>query len=138
MQVRDVMTENPVCCPPDASLQDVARMMAENDCGEIPIVDGHGRRPVGVITDRDITVRSVAKGRNPLELVARDCMTTQVVTVQPEDSVEDCCQVMETHQIRRVPVVDKNGCLCGIVSQADVALHASESTVAEVVKEVSR
>jgi len=137
MQVREVMTETPVSCPPDAPLADVARMMAEHDCGEIPVVDGHGRRPVGVITDRDITLRAVAKGRNPAELTARDCMTSPVFTVKPDDSIEDCCQLMESHQVRRVPVVDKDGSLCGIVSQADVALRAN-GRVDEVVKEVSR
>lgn len=138
MKVRDVMTENPMCCAPDTPLQELARLMVEHDCGEIPIVDGQSRRPVGVVTDRDIAVRVVAKGRNPLEMVARDCMSTPVVTVSPDDSVEECCQTMEAHQIRRVPVVDGDGSCVGIVSQADVALKASESKIAEVVKEVSR
>jgi CBS domain-containing protein len=138
MKVRDVMTEHPICGAPDTPLQELAGLMAEHDCGEIPIVDGQTSRPVGVVTDRDIVVRVLAKGRNALEMVARDCMSTPVVTVSPDASVEDCCQTMEAHQIRRVPVVDKDGSCIGIVSQADVALKASGAKAAEVVKEVSK
>ncbi|HEY8459479.1 MAG TPA: CBS domain-containing protein [Blastocatellia bacterium] len=139
MQVKDIMTREPACCTPDANLQDVARLMVECDCGEIPVVESkQNRKPIGVVTDRDICVRAVAQGKNPLEMTAGDCMSTPCVTVTPEMSVEDCCRVMEENQIRRVPVVDENGVCCGIVSQADIAQHASKQETAEVVREVSR
>ena len=138
MQVRDVMTRSPVCCAPDTPLRDVARLMEEFDCGEIPVVDERASRPVGVITDRDITVRAVARGKNPLDLAAKDCMTAPVVTVRPDTPLEECCRTMEAHQLRRVPVVDEGGSCCGIVSQADVALKADTPQSAEVVREVSR
>jgi CBS domain-containing protein len=138
MKVRDVMTATPICSAPDTPIPEIARLMAEHDCGGIPIVDGAATRPVGFVTDRDIAVRIVAKGLNALAMVARDCMSTPVVTVSPDDSVEDCCQTMETHQIRRVAVVDEKGACVGIVSQADVALKVSDVKVAEVLKEVSR
>ena len=139
MKVRDVMTENPVVCTPDTKLQDVAKMMAEHDCGCIPVVeDQKSRRPVGVVTDRDITCRMVAEGKNPLEATAADCMSTPSVTASPDESVEDCCRKMEESQIRRVPVVDDSGGCCGMVAQADVALKASKEDAAEVVKDVSR
>lgn len=138
MQVREVMTKSPVCCAPETSLREVAQLMAEHDCGEIPVVDGAARRPIGVITDRDITVRAVAAGRNPLDLAARDCMTSPVITVTAETSIEECCHTMEAHKVRRVPVVDQGGSCCGIVSQADVALKAGDRQSAEVVREVSR
>src|SRR6476620_10769407 len=99
MHVRDVMTKSPVCCAPETSLREVARLMAEFDCGEIPVVDGRAKRPIGVITDRDITVRAVAVGKNPAELSARDCMTSPVVTVTPDMSIEECCRTMETHKV---------------------------------------
>jgi CBS domain-containing protein/YHS domain-containing protein len=137
MQVREVMTKSPVCCMPETSLREVARLMVEFNCGEIPVINGRARQLVGVITDRDITVRTLAEGRNPLDLAARDCMTTPVVTVTPETSVEECCQAMEAHKIRRIPVVDEGGGCCGIVAQADVALKVPAKT-AEVVREVSR
>jgi CBS domain-containing protein len=139
MNVSEIMTKNPACCTPDTSLQEVAKMMVDSDCGCIPVVDSEdSKMPVGMITDRDITCRVVAKGQNPLDLTAQDAMTTTVVSVTPDTSVEDCCNLMEESQIRRVAVVDENGACCGIVAQADVANNASESKTAEVVQEVSK
>src|SRR4030095_3784728 len=139
MQVKDIMTKNPACCTPDTNLQEVARLMVERDCGESPVVQSkESMKLVGVITDRDITCRTVAEGKNPLELTAGDCMSSPCVTVTSEMSVEDCCQVMEENQVRRVPVVDENGVCCGIVAQADIAQHASKEETAKVVKRVSQ
>jgi CBS domain-containing protein len=137
MLAKDLMTPEPACCMSDTPLRDVARLMVDNDCGEIPVVD-EDRKVLGVITDRDITCRAVAAGRNPLELKASDCMTSPAVTVTLETSVDDCCKTMEDKQIRRVPVVDEQECCCGMVSQADVARHASEENTAAVVKEISQ
>lgn len=139
MQVKDVMTENPACCTPETPLPEVARLMVENDCGCIPVVETReNMKPVGVVTDRDITCRVVAAGKNPQELTARDAMTAPAVTVTPEMDLDDCCAVLEEQQIRRVPVVDESGGCCGMVAQADVAEHAPERETAEVVKKVSR
>jgi CBS domain-containing protein/YHS domain-containing protein len=138
MQVRDIMTKAPVCCGPDLPLADVARLMVQFDCGGIPIVEPEARRPVGLITDRDITCRTIAAGKNPLDLIASDCMSAPVVTVTPDTSVEECCHAMEAHQIRRVPVVDAGGSCCGIVSQADLALRMANGRSADVVREISR
>lgn len=138
MQVKDVMTANPACCSAETSLREVAQLMVENDCGEIPIVDNtDANRPIGVITDRDIVCRAVAKGNNPLDLTAADCMTTPCVTVTPEMSIDQCGNVLENNKIRRVPVVDASGSCCGIVALADIALRARENVATEVVKEVS-
>ena len=137
MKVQEVMSKNVACCAGDTSLQDVAAMMVDSDCGEIPVADERGHL-MGVITDRDITVRTVARGRNPLEMVAADCMTTPAVTVIAEMPVKECCDVMERNQIRRVPVVDATGRCVGIVSLADIARHASGRATAEVVQEVSK
>ena len=139
MKVKEIMSKDPACCTRETSLQDIAILMVEHDCGEIPVVDSmQSKRPVGVITDRDITVRSVALGKNPLELRARDCMSSPAVTVGPESDLDECCRLMEENQLRRIPVVDESGCCCGIVSQADIALHASEDDAGEMVKEVSK
>jgi CBS domain-containing protein len=138
MRVKDLMTPDPACCTPDATLQRVAEMMAEHDCGEIPVVDNvASMKPVGVITDRDITCRTVAKGLNPLTLTVADCMTTPCVTVTPDMSLAECCRILEENQIRRVPVVDAGGACCGIVALADIAQHDKKRETAEVVKEVS-
>jgi CBS domain-containing protein len=139
MRVRDIMTMDVACCTGDTSLRDVARMMVDKDCGEIPVVDGADtRRPVGVVTDRDITCRVVAEGRNPLELRASDCMTSPAISVRPDDDLDECVRTLEDHQIRRVPVVDAAGKLCGMVAQADIARHGSKSDAAKVVREVSK
>ena len=139
MKVSEIMSKDPACCTPETRLQEVARMMVDRDCGEIPVVDSKdSQKPVGVITDRDITVRTVARGKNPLDLKASDVMTGSPVTVKPNTSVEECCDLMEEKQLRRVPVVDDKGCLCGIVAQADIARHATGRQTAEVVQEVSK
>jgi CBS domain-containing protein len=139
MLVKDVMTKNPACCTSQTSLEEVAQMMVENDCGCIPIVENReSMKLVGTVTDRDICCRTVAVGRNPLEMTAAEIMTSPVVTVTPEDDVDDCCKLMETNQVRRVPVVDERGGCCGIVSQANIALDVSDRATAEVVQEVSR
>ena len=83
MRVKDIMSTTVACCGPETSLPEVARMMVDNDCGEIPVVNASGA-PIGVVTDRDITCRTIAEGRNPLVMVAGDCMTSPCVTVTPE------------------------------------------------------
>jgi CBS domain-containing protein len=110
--------------------------MVENDCGEIPVTDGS--RLIGVVTDRDIVCRVVAKGKNPSAVTAGECMTEPVITVNEESTLEEVVALMEDKQIRRVPVVDGTGCCCGIISQADVALTARESQVGSLVREVSK
>ena len=119
MQVQEIMTKNPTCCTPDTKLIDVARMMCDCDCGEIPVVERN--MPIGVITDRDIVCRTLAQGLNPMQMTARDCMTQPAVAVALEATLEDCCATLEQHQIRRVPIVDARGEIRGIVSQADIA-----------------
>jgi CBS domain-containing protein len=138
MLVKDVMTADPACCISDTALQEVAQMMVDHDCGEIPVVDDKETKlPIGVITDRDIVCRTVARGLNPLDLTAADCMTTPCVTVTPEMPVGKCAWLMEDKKIRRVPVVDADGRCCGIVALADIALSGKTGVTAEVVKEVS-
>jgi CBS domain-containing protein len=112
--------------------------MVENDCGEIPVVESQAtRRVLGVITDRDIAIRTVAQGRNPLEMKVAECMTSPACTVLGEAAIEDCLQLMQEQQIRRVPVVDAQGQLCGIVSQADIAGSLSPRETGKMVREVS-
>jgi CBS domain-containing protein len=138
MRVADIMTTNVTCCTPDTSLRDVARLMVEADCGAVPVVNEmRDKRPVGIVTDRDITCKAVARGKNPLELKAKDVMSDGCVSVTPDMSLDDCCAQMQEKQIRRVVVVDKDGACCGIVAQADIAIEAPEHETAEVVKRVS-
>jgi CBS domain-containing protein len=122
----------------ETSLEEVPRMMVQCDCGEIPVVERQDlRKIVGVVTDRDIVARAVAKGLNPLALSAAAVLSSPAVTIGEHDDVDEVIRVMETHQIRRVPVVDQNGEICGIVSLADIARHDSRKQTGELVREVS-
>ena len=100
------------------------------------VLDGAGK-PLGVITDRDICCRSVAQGRNPFQLMARDCMTPECVTVSPDVSLDDCVQLLEEKQIRRAIVVTPDGRCCGIISQSDIA-EALADRAGELVRAISR
>lgn len=138
MQVKDMMTKDPMCCTSDTPLPEVARMMVDRDCGEIPVVDNHSsKQPVGVVTDRDIVCRTIANDLNPLHLTAADCMSKPIVTVKPEMSLEECCKIMEEKLIRRVPVVDDRGTCVGMLAVADVALHTGKNVAGHIVREVS-
>lgn len=139
MQVSEIMTKNPACCTPDSNLQEVSKMMVDNDCGCIPIVDStKNNKPVGTITDRDITIRTVAAGKNPLEMKASDIMSTNVVTISTDSYIEDCANVMKENDIRRVLVVDGKGGCCGIVAQADVAEYGpNPNLIGNVVHDIS-
>ncbi|HET9831144.1 MAG TPA: CBS domain-containing protein [Vicinamibacterales bacterium] len=134
---RDVMTDAPACCSPETTLDQVAKMMVENDCGEIPIVD-RSDRPIGVITDRDIVCRVVAEGKNPMGYTVDTCMTVPVRTVSVDTPIEEILELMESSQIRRVPVVDKDGCCMGIISQADLVAVSAPRQTAELLSQISR
>jgi CBS domain-containing protein len=124
MRVKDVMTEHPVCCPPDAPLARVAKLMVENACGAIPVVRSLREPvPVGIITDRDIAVRTVAKGQNPQELAARDILTSPTIIVSEDASLHECADLMQHHKLRRMIVIDSRGWVSGIVTQSQIAKH---------------
>jgi len=134
---RDVMTVNPACCTADTTLDQVAKLMVQHDCGEIPVID-RAEHVIGVITDRDIVCRVVAQDKNPMAYTAETCMTDPVVTVTVDAPLSEVVSTMEKHQVRRVPVVDEQGCCAGMISQADIAWEGKERDVAELVREVSR
>lgn len=134
---KEIMTPAPQCCAAETTLNEVANLMVEADCGEIPVTDASNRL-IGVITDRDIVCRVVAKGKNPSAVTAGEAMTQPVVVVNEDTRLEDIVSVMEENQIRRVPVVDATGRCCGIIAQADIAMTAKESEVGEMVREVSK
>ena len=140
MKARDLMTSNPACCTPEATAQHAARLMEENDCGCIPVVeDDESRFLVGVITDRDLALRGVARGRSP-ETPVKELMTTDVSAVSPEDPLDRVEELMVDLQVRRVPVVDEDGCCIGIIAQADLALEngsTSDEEVGQVVERIS-
>ena len=137
MQVRDIMTENPVCCLPDATIQGAAGLMVEHDCGEIPVTDEQ-LHPLGIITDRDICCRAIARGKN-LETPVSEVMTGKVVTIRPQASIYNCYRAMEEDQIRRLLVVNEDRSICGVVSQADLVrgIRFAQKN-SELLRQVSR
>jgi CBS domain-containing protein len=138
MNIRDIMTKAPAYCMPESKLEDVARLMVLKNCGAIPIVDNaDSLKPIGIVTDRDITCRSLAMGKNPLDLSARDVMTREPLALSPETSVEKCCEVMESKAVRRMLVVDEAGKCVGIVAQADIARNAPPAETAHFIHEIS-
>src|SRR4030095_14454867 len=137
MQVRDIMTESLAFCPPEKTLDEVARMMVACDCGAVPVVDPETQKAIGIVTDRDIVCRAVAMGLDPAGVRAADVMTVPITAVRPGDSIERCVAEMERAQVPRMPVVDDRGRLCGIVSQADIARVAPPRETGHLVHDIS-
>lgn len=136
MLIRELMTIEPTVCKPSDTIDAVAKMMLEHDCGEIPVCENG--RLVGVITDRDITLRAVAAGKSPMTLTASDAMTRNVYSVYDNDKLETAFQIMNEKLVRRLPVVDANGTIVGIVSLADLVARVPSFKTARVMKSVAR
>lgn len=135
----DVMTRDVVTCTPEDSIVDVARLMKTADIGPVLIVDHETSRTlVGIVTDRDIVIKVVAEGQEPQSTRVGDVMSRKLVTCRAEDDIDIAMKAMAQFQLRRIPVVEDNMRLVGIISQADVAtrVDAPEKT-AEVVREIS-
>jgi CBS domain-containing protein len=121
MKVRHVMTRDPLCCLPSDTAQRAAGLMREAGAGAIPVVESHERpKLVGIVTDRDLCMSVVAEGRAPAATAVAECMTVKVVSCTAADSIQKATELMRENQIRRVTVVDQEGCLQGIVALADV------------------
>jgi CBS domain-containing protein len=140
MLAKEIMTRDPQCCTPTDTLQIAARLMADFDCGCLPVVERTDRnRVVGVLTDRDIAVRGVARGKLPDSKV-NDVMTPAPAFVSPEDDVEVVERIMIEKQVRRVPVVASDGRVVGMIAQADLARDnraASDREVGRIVEKIS-
>ena len=131
----DVMTKNPVCCLPSDTVSRVAELMKSKDIGPIPIIDSEQtKKLVGILTDRDLALKIVADGRNPKSTKADEVMTREVVTCRAEDDLQNALDEMSEHKLRRIPVIDNNSRLVGIIAQADVATRVDlpEKTAAVV------
>jgi len=134
----DVMTRNPVCCLGDESVVRAAKLMKEQDVGSIPVVENRlTRLLVGIITDRDLVLKVVAEGRDPELVKVEDAMTRSIVTCYAEDDLQVALDAMSDHQLRRIPVIDAENRILGIIAQADIATHQPEKA-GEVVKEISQ
>ena len=134
--IRDVMSSNPCSIDSSKPVSYAAKMMKDEDVGLAPIVEGD--RLVGALTDRDIVVRVVAEGRDPNSVSVREVASTGVVTIDPQQDLDEALKLMAQHQVRRLPVVEEDGRLVGVVAQADVADEAKPKKVGELVEDISR
>lgn len=135
-RIRELMTESPRTVSSDASVVEAARVMRDDDVGLVPVVDGD--RLVGTVTDRDIAIRVVAEERDPSSTTVREVASTDLVTIDPEQELGEALRLMAQHQVRRLPVVEEDGRLVGIVAQADVARHGDDTQTGQVVEQISK
>jgi CBS domain-containing protein len=132
----DVMTRNPRSVSPDTPAREAAQLMKREDTGALPVVDASSRRPVGIVTDRDLVVRVLAEGRTDARVA--DAMTANAHTVRENDDLASVMDLMAREQVRRVPIVDDRGELVGIISQADIMLNADDKRAEQTVEAISR
>jgi CBS domain-containing protein len=133
--IRDAMTSNPTTVQPSATVQEAAQAMKSEDVGSVPIVEGE--RLVGVVTDRDLAIRVLAAGKSadtPLSEIA----SKDIVTVDPQQSLEEAARLMAEHQVRRLPVCEEDGRLVGMLAQADVAQSGHDTLTGETVEKISQ
>ena len=133
--VNEVMTHDPQTVTPTTTVQEAARLMLDENVGSVPIVEA--RRCVGTITDRDIALRVVAHALPP-DTPVSDVSSKQVVTIDPQQSVDEAMRLMGEHRVRRLPVCEEDGKIVGVVAQADIARHASGERTGETVEQISR
>lgn len=132
MKAKDIMTKDPSCVTPETPIREAAKMMQREDVGMLPVVDaGNPKHLVGVVTDRDITIRHVAEGHASPDCPVSEAMSERLVTSRPDDDLDDVMELMGREQVRRIPVVDERGAIVGIVAQADIVREARDDKKAE-------
>jgi CBS domain-containing protein len=135
MKVKDVMHRGVEWVEPETPITEIARKMRDEDIGAVPV--GENDRLVGMVTDRDIVTRGLASVRNCLELVARDVMTKPIVYARADEDVDDALHIMVKNRIRRLPVIDENKRMAGILSLGDICEKAGRDLAGEVMRSVS-
>ncbi len=137
---REVMTGEPVCCVPTDTAARAAKLMKAENIGSLPVCeDRHSKKLVGIVTDRDLALYIVAEDRDAKSTKVQDVMTSQPVTCRADDDMQKALDAMEKSQVRRIPVLDDDGHLIGIIAQADVATRTDQrEKTAEVVEEISK
>jgi len=134
--IRDIMTANPSTIGPDQSVVEAAKIMKQEDAGVVPVTENG--RLTGMVTDRDIAIRVVAEGKDPQSTAVREVVSNNLVTIDPQQDLDEALRLMAQHQVRRLPVVEEDGRLVGIVAQADVALGGDDTKTGQVVQEISQ
>ena len=134
--ISEVMTPNPQSVDPSTTVVEAARLMRDGDVGSLPVVEDG--KVVGIVTDRDIAVRAVAEGKDPQGTKVGEIASKDLVTVDPQQDLDEALRLMARHQVRRLPVVEEDGRLVGVVAQADVASEAGDEKTGEMVEEISK
>ena len=138
MKIKEVMSPDPICCLPSDSAQQVARIMCERNIGSVPVVvDQQSRKLLGMITDRDLCCSVIAAGLDPKSTEIANFVSAQLVTCRDGENIDKCEKAMQQHQVRRIPIVDGEDRVIGIVSQADLALKDKPDRVSQTVKAIS-
>ena len=135
-KVREVMTDRPRCVTPETPVSEAARLMKSEDVGSLPILDGE--RLTGIVTDRDIVLQAVAEEKDPRGMPVREVASRDLVTVGQDEDLSEALKRMASHQIRRIPVVDEDDRLVGIVTQADVAREAKDKDSGQMLADISQ
>jgi CBS domain-containing protein len=135
-KVREVMTDNPRCVTPETLVSEAARLMKSEDVGSLPILEGE--KVTGVITDRDIVIRAVAEEKDPRGMPVREVASRELVTIRPDEDLSEALKLMASYQVRRLPVVDEDNTLVGVLAQADIAVEGKEKDFAHMVEDISR
>ena len=133
--IKDVMSSDPCTIDADKSVAYAAKMMRDEDVGLAPIVEGD--KLIGMLTDRDIAIRVVAEGKDPDQVTVREVASKQVVTIDPQQDLDEALRIMAKHQVRRLPVVEEDGQLVGVVAQADVAREGDDTKTGKLVEAIS-
>jgi CBS domain-containing protein len=135
-KVHEVMTNNPRCVTTETPVSEAAQLMKSEDIGALPVLEGE--QLTGMITDRDIVIQVIAEGKDPRGMPVREVASRELVKVNVDQDLSSALQLMASEQVRRIPVVDDDGRLVGILAQADVAREAKEKAVGEMVQEISK
>jgi CBS domain-containing protein len=135
-KVREVMTDRPRCVTPETPLSEAARLMKSDDVGSLPILEGE--RLAGIVTDRDIVLQAVAEEKDPRGMPVREVASRELVTIGPEEDLSEALRLMASHQVRRIPVVDEDSRLVGIVAQADIAREVKDKDSGQMLQGISQ
>ena len=137
MTCAEVMTPSPTACQTQHTAMEAAELMRREDCGLVPVVSENGKL-IGVLTDRDIVIKVVAEGRDPRNTAVSEVMATDLVTCLPHETIETVMEQMASRQVRRIPIVERDGSLVGIVAQADIATRIGQDhATGQVVQAIS-
>ena len=135
-KVHEVMTDNPRCVTPETPVAEAARLMKSEDVGSLPILEGD--KVTGIVTDRDIVLQAVAEGKDPSGMPVREIASRELVTIRPDEDLSEALQLMASYQVRRLPVVDEDNRLVGVLAQADVAAGAKEKDSGQMLQDISQ